>query len=320
MVEPGAPDHAGRSGLADPTGLADLTGTTLPERLLLLGLAQPWPSDGIDPTDDIAHLGGLPPAEGVLLARLCRTVLAGTARDPAMLAPFLQVARQEGRLADELLLTQMGFAQARHRTALGRWLEVTGLGAQAAEPGDEDPHTHRLLHEALDRLQTDPDLTTHLATVTTALLVVDGMLTAVAGQAVALACQHRGTAPDLHRLITAIGQDQRRMLAWATFTCRRLVAADDRRWGQLEALLAELNPPALAALAALAGPPGAPGAPLLGLDGAALARTGYAHTARRLGVIATGRGRDPQHLDVDDEPLALEQRLAAEQGSPGSPV
>ena len=305
MVDPAAPGHAGRSGLAE------LTGTTLPERLLLLGLAQPWPADRFDPGEDTAHLGTLPPAERAQLGRLCHLVLAGPARDPALLTPFLHTAQQAGRLADQLLLTQLGFVHARQRCALESWLEVTGIGEPAPDPSDEDPDARRLLHEALpgalDRLQSDADPAAELAAVATTLLVVEGMLAAVAGQAVVLACQVRRTAPGLRRMITAIGHDQRRTLAWATFTCRRLVADDDRRWPQLETLLRELTPSALAALTALAGPPGAP---LLGLDGAELARTGYAHTTRRLGVIATGRGRDPAQLEVDDAPLALEQRLA----------
>lgn len=303
---------------ADAPGLAGLTGTTLPERLLLLGLGAPWPHEGFDPAGDRAGLGALGVDDRSQLGRLCRTLLAGSARDPGRLEAFLQLAQREGRLADQLLLTQVGYAQARHRSALGAWLDALGPAGQLPPaPGDDDPATHRLLDEELpattEAVQADPGPATQLAAVATSLLVVEGMLAAGSGHAVALACHHRRTAPGLHRLVTAIARDRRRLLAWATFTCRRLVAADDERWAQLEALLGELTPPALDALTALAGPSDTP---LPGLDGAELARTGYEHTARRLGVIATGRGRDPQDLEVDDAPLALEQRLAEQHDPP----
>ena len=55
----------------------------------------------------------------------------------------------------------------------------------------------------------------------------------------------RGILPGMQELVQRIGDDERRHMAWGTFTCRRHVAADDANWGVFETRMNELIPLAL---------------------------------------------------------------------------
>jgi hypothetical protein len=55
----------------------------------------------------------------------------------------------------------------------------------------------------------------------------------------------RGIMPGVQELVRRIGDDERRHMAWGTFTCRRHVAADDRNWRHVERRMNELLEPAL---------------------------------------------------------------------------
>ena len=58
-------------------------------------------------------------------------------------------------------------------------------------------------------------------------------------------CVERGILPGMQELVRRIGDDERRHMAWGTFTCRRHVAADDANWDVFESRMNELMPLAL---------------------------------------------------------------------------
>ena len=58
-------------------------------------------------------------------------------------------------------------------------------------------------------------------------------------------CVDRGILPGMQELVQRIGDDERRHMAWGTFTCRRHVAADDANWTVFETRMNELIPLAL---------------------------------------------------------------------------
>jgi len=58
-------------------------------------------------------------------------------------------------------------------------------------------------------------------------------------------CVKRGILPGMRELIRRIGDDERRHMAWGSFTCRRHVAADDANWAVFETRMNELIPLAL---------------------------------------------------------------------------
>src|SRR6516162_7074583 len=58
-------------------------------------------------------------------------------------------------------------------------------------------------------------------------------------------CVERGILPGMQELVRRIGDDERRHMAWGTFTCRRHVAANDANWTVFETRMNELMPLAL---------------------------------------------------------------------------
>ena len=57
-------------------------------------------------------------------------------------------------------------------------------------------------------------------------------------------CVDSGILPGMQELVRRIGDDERRHMAWGTFTCRRHVAADDANWAS-SSRMNELIPMAL---------------------------------------------------------------------------
>ena len=76
--------------------------------------------------------------------------------------------------------------------------------------------------------------------------VIEGALALTGYYAWRKVCTSRGILPGMQKIIKHIGDDERRHMAWGTFTCRRHVAADDAsgrssidRMGELMGLAAE---------------------------------------------------------------------------------
>ena len=122
-------------------------------------------------------------------------------------------------------------------------------------------------------------------------------------------CVDRSILPGMQELVRRIGDDERRHMAWGTFTCRRHVAADDANWNVFEARMGELIPLALRNTD----------------DSFALYDeipfnftvdefTVYASDKgmRRLGTIGSARGRPLAEIDIDYTPLQLEDTFADE--------
>ena len=78
--------------------------------------------------------------------------------------------------------------------------------------------------------------------------IVEGMLALTGYHAWHKICVERGILPGMQELVRRIGDDERRHMAWGTFTCRRHVAADDANWTVFETRMNELLPLALQAV------------------------------------------------------------------------
>jgi ribonucleoside-diphosphate reductase beta chain len=123
-------------------------------------------------------------------------------------------------------------------------------------------------------------------------------------------CVDRGILPGVQELVRRIGDDERRHMAWGTFTCRRHVAADDANWTVFETRMNELIPLALRNTEenfALYGDD----IPFnLTMDEFMQYATDKG--MRRFGTISSARGRPVGEIDVDYSPLQLEDTFADE--------
>jgi ribonucleoside-diphosphate reductase beta chain len=122
-------------------------------------------------------------------------------------------------------------------------------------------------------------------------------------------CVSRGILPGMQELVRRIGDDERRHMAWGTFTCRRHVAADDVNWTVFETRMNELMPLALQnteeGFALYDEVP-------FGLEKEEFVQYASEKGLRRFGTISSARGRPLAEIDVDYTPLHLEDAFAEE--------
>jgi ribonucleoside-diphosphate reductase beta chain len=101
------------------------------------------------------------------------------------------------------------------------------------------------LPESLDTLSTDPSPAAQIRASVTYNHVIEGMMALTGYYAWHRICVERRILPGMQKLVQCIGDDERRHMAWGTFTCRRHVAADDANWRVFETRMNELIPLAL---------------------------------------------------------------------------
>ena len=139
--------------------------------------------------------------------------------------------------------------------------------------------------------------------------MVEGMLALTGYFAWHKICVERAILPGMQELVRRIGDDERRHMAWGTFTCRRHVAADDRNWDVFENRMNELMPLALRFIEegfALYDP--------MPFDISTDEMLEYAADKgmRRFGTISSARGRPVSEIDLDYSPAQLEDTFADE--------
>ncbi len=165
--------------------------------------------------------------------------------------PFMSAMREEGRLGDEMYLTQFAFEEAKHTQVFRLWLDAVGM-TEDLQPYLEPLPAYRTmfydeLPDCLNALSSDASPAAQIRASVTYNHVVEGMLALTGYYAWHKICVERGILPGMQELVRRIGDDERRHMAWGTFTCRRHVAADDANWGVFESRMNDLMPLALEA-------------------------------------------------------------------------
>ena len=163
--------------------------------------------------------------------------------------------------------------------------------------------------DCLNALRVDPSPAAQVRASVTYNHMVEGMLALTGYYAWHKICVERGILPGMQELVRRIGDDERRHMAWGTFTCRRHVAADDANWGVFETRMNELMPLGLRLIEegfALYDP--------MPFDISTDEFMQYAADKgmRRLGTISSARGRPVAEIDLDYSPVQLEDTFADE--------
>jgi ribonucleoside-diphosphate reductase beta chain len=312
-MEPANRDEAGHRTGFGALRAGGLNWDYLPMRLFVQGQDRFWRANDIDFTQDAEDLAALDADEREAALYLCASFVAGEEAVTEDIQPFLRAMAAEGRLEDEMYLTQFAFEEAKHTEVFRRWLDAVGVTEDLHRFVEDNPGYRRIFYEelpaALDRLLSDHSPEAQVRASVTYNQIVEGMLALTGYHAWNLVCKGRGMLPGMQEIIKRIGDDERRHMAWGTFTCRRHVAADDAIWSVVEARVQELMEPALAMVAyPLEQFDSSP----FGLDKDDLVQYAFDRGSRRLGAIASARGRDAREIDRDTEPLALEESFGAE--------
>jgi ribonucleoside-diphosphate reductase beta chain len=298
---------------SDSLAAGGLNWDSLPLKLFAGGNAKFWNPADIDFSHDRADWERLNDDERDFATRLCAQFIAGEEAVTEDIQPFMSAMREEGRLGDEMYLTQFAFEEAKHTQAFRLWLDAVGMTEDLQTYLEPLPAYRTMFYDelpdCLNALSSDASPAAQIRASVTYNHVVEGMLALTGYYAWHKICVERRILPGMQELVRRIGDDERRHMAWGTFTCRRHVAADDANWTVFESRMNELMPLALDATVQ--------GFALFDVMPFGLVQDEFMQYAadkgiRRFGTISSARGRPLAEIDVDYSPVQLEDTFAAE--------
>jgi ribonucleoside-diphosphate reductase beta chain len=286
----------------------------LPLRLFRKGNAKFWNPDTIDFTQDAEDWQRLPEVAREAFTGLCAMFLAGEEAVTHDLQPFISTMADEGRFGDEMYLTQFCFEEARHVQVFRRWLDAVGITADLSACVADNPGYQAIfcsaLPESLAALRTDPSPANQVRASATYNQVIEGTLALTGYFAWNRVCTKFDIFPGMREIITRIGDDERRHMAWGTHTCRRHVADDSANWDIARRRIRELMPHALRQIRHATEPYPED---VFGLATRELLSYALDRSRRRLGAIRSALGeRATRAIETDNVSEELEEIFARE--------
>ncbi|WP_238423255.1 R2-like ligand-binding oxidase [Gordonia sp. 'Campus'] len=283
---------------------------SFPLRLFVKGNSRFWDPVAIDFTQDAQDWAELSDEQRRSATYLVSQFIAGEEAVTQDIQPFMKAMASEGRFGDEMYLSQFCFEEAKHTQVFRRWMDAVGLTGDLQAFVAENPYYRQLFYEelpdSLHALDHDPSPRNQIRASVTYNHVIEGSLALTGYHAWQKVCTRYGIFPGMQKLIRFIGDDERRHMAWGTFTCRRHVAADDSLWETVGERMNELLPLALGMIEWVnqqfeVQP--------FGLDNNEF--LGYAadRAQRRLSAIESARGRPVADIDLDYSPEVLEDAM-----------
>ena len=286
---------------------------TLPLRLFAKGNAKFWDPGTLDFSAGAVDWAEMNSEQQRSTTYLVAQFVAGEEAVTQDIRPFMDAMAAEGRFGDEMYLSQFCFEEAKHTQVFRMWMDAVGLTNDLHPFVADNPYYRQLFYEelpnALRALADDPGPANQVRASVTYNHVIEGSLALTGYYAWQKVCTMRGTFPGMLELIKHIGDDERRHMAWGTFTCRRHVAADDANWDVVTARMGELMPLALGMIQwvdqQFDEQP-------FGLDNQEFIAYAADRGQRRLAAIESARGRPVEEIDLDYSPADLEDRFGAE--------
>ncbi|GAA3759189.1 R2-like ligand-binding oxidase [Salinactinospora qingdaonensis] len=302
----------GRSGFHSLRA-GGLNWDSFPLRLFEKGNAKFWNPADIDMSRDAEDWHSLPEPVQKRILRLCAVFVAGEEAVTEDIQPFVRAMAAEGRLNDEMYLTQFAFEEAKHLQAFRMWLDALGIDTDLHRYVQKNAGYRFLFYEelpaALSSLNDDPSPANQIRASVTYNHIIEGSLALTGYHSWNHICTARGIFPGMREIIKRISEDERRHMAWGTFTCRRHVAADDANWQLVEDRLHELLPHVMSTVN-LSNSPNIKGSHDLSTED--LMKYANDRALRRLGAIESARGAPLERIDVDAAPEELEERFGRE--------
>jgi ribonucleoside-diphosphate reductase beta chain len=288
---------------------------SFPMRLFAKGNGRHWNPADIDFSQDARDFAAMTDDERWWTCALAAQFLAGEESVTQDLQPFVAAMAAEGRLADEMYLTQFVYEEAKHTEGFRRWFDAVGVTTDLHEHIEANDAYMEIftkqLPDSLHALGRDPSPRNQIRASVTYNHIVEGTLALTGYFAWAKVCTGRAILPGMQKLIKHIGDDERRHMAWGTFTCRRHVAADDALWDVVEERMQELLVPAMGVVTGTFEQFGDEEPPF-DVDMNEMAEYAMDKVGRRLGAIESARGASLLDIDVDATPELLEERFHTE--------
>lgn len=286
---------------------------SFPLRLFVKGNRKFWNPADIDFSTDPEGWESLNAEEKRSATYLCSQFVAGEEAVTQDIQPFMKAMAAEGRFGDEMYLTQFCFEEAKHTEVFRRWMDAVGLTEDLTSYVSENPHYRKLFYEELPEslglLEQDPSPLNQIRASVTYNHVIEGSLALTGYYAWQLLCTERDILPGMQQVVKRISDDERRHMAWGTFTCRRHIAADEGLWPAVEQRMGELLPHALGMIewvnSQFEEPP-------FGREPEVLLNYAADRARRRLGAIASARRVPVAQIDLDYSPEQLEETFGEE--------
>ncbi|MBM7365618.1 ribonucleoside-diphosphate reductase beta chain [Gordonia hydrophobica] len=286
---------------------------SFPLRLFAKGNAKVWNPADIDFTQDAVDWAGLTDDQRRNATYLVAQFVAGEEAVTQDIQPFMAAMASENRFGDEMYLSQFCYEEAKHAQTFRLWMDAVGLTEDLHPYVAENPYYRELFYEQLPQslhvLQTDPSPRNQIRASVTYNHVIEGSLALTGYYAWNRVCVEHGILPGMQKLIGHIADDERRHMAWGTFTCRRHIASDDALWDAVTERMGELLPLALGMITWVQDKfPESP----FGIDNSVFAEYAADRAQRRLGAIESARGRHVEDIDLDYSPATLEDTFGEE--------
>lgn len=291
-----------------------LNWASFPLRLWAKGNRRFWNPADIDFSRDAEDWAALTDEERRSATYLCAQFIAGEEAVTEDIQPFMKAMSATGRFGDAMYLAQFCFEEARHTEVFRRWMDAVGLTADLHPFVADNPHYRKLFYEelpaSLQLLESDPSPVNQVRASVTYNHVIEGSLALTGYYAWQKICVTRNILPGMRELIRRIGDDERRHMAWGTFTCRRHVAADERNWEVVQQRMSELLPHGLGMIEWVNAQFEVPRP----FDVETDEYLGFAaeRAQRRLGAIEAAVGVPVEQIDVDYSPEVLEDTFGEE--------
>ncbi|MFF0143949.1 ribonucleoside-diphosphate reductase beta chain [Amycolatopsis sulphurea] len=286
---------------------------SFPLRLFVKGNKKFWNPADLDFSREREGWETLTPEQQRSATYLVAQFIAGEEAVTEDILPFLRAMSATGRFGDEMYLTQFCFEEAKHVEVFRRWMDAVGLTTDLHPYVAENPHYRKLFYEELPQslraLEDDPSPLNQIRASVTYNHVVEGSLALTGYYSWQLICTQEQVLPGMQELVRRIGDDERRHMAWGTFTCRRHVAADDTLWDAVQQRMGELLPSALGMIEWVSGQfEESP----FDNDPQELIHYAADRAQRRLGAIESARGTPVEQIDLDYSPEQLEDIFGEE--------
>jgi ribonucleoside-diphosphate reductase beta chain len=288
---------------------------SFPMRLFRKGNKKFWNPEDIDFSKDAEDFAAMTDDEKLMTGSLAARFMAGEESVTQDIQPFMHAMAAENRLADEAYLAQFAFEEAKHMQGFRMWFDAVGLTGDLHDYAEYGPAYDIIFKveqpKTMWALLDDPSPAAQIRASVTYNHIVEGCLALTGYFAWAKVCNSRNLLPGMQQLIKHIGDDERRHMAWGTFTCRRHVAASDANWTAVEQQMGKLMEPALALTNEIYSRFEDRPTPF-GIEPEEMQQYATDKLTRRLESIAGARGRDPREIDEDYSPMELEDRFGEE--------
>ena len=237
-----------RSGFAS-IRQGGLAMASLPMRLFAKGNRMFWNPADIDFSRDARDWAEMPEVEREAARLLAALFLAGEEAVTQDIQPFMAAVAAEGRLEDELYLTQFAFEEAKHVEGFRRWFDAVGEIDDLHPSVEFNDGYRKIFYEELPRslnaLADDPSPAAQVRAAVVYNQVVEGVLAMTGYHAWRKTARERDMLYGMQELIGFISRDERRHMAWGTYTCRRHIAAEPALWEVVTKTVEELMGPAM---------------------------------------------------------------------------